>query len=531
MGVTRIADPVHGTVELTSPEAAVISTRAFQRLRGVKHLGLAHLAFPGADYSRFSHGIGTLHVTGLILDNLKRVAPESLNEKDIATYRMAALLHDIGHYPFSHTFEHALRNVYARAKIVKRKDTSTPGGASEEAEPGGVLMHERLGGKVISGDGELLAALESAELDGGQVQAIINRDHPPLYANLVSSDLDADRTDYLMRTALHTGLPYGNVDLPYLLSQIRLDNDQRICFHHKGMRAAEHLLLCRYFDYQQVSFHKTVAAMEQVLNDAVGALLESDALDCRPETLEAMIADGRFYGFDDAHVTGLMRAALNRDDTNEAQRLVFASVLERRPPKLVASRELLGSPAEHASTFAWMERVAREKKDEWESEFGLRFYVWKRQTNITKIGSRVETSALTRDDPNEDETYDKIKQAVRILLPDGDSKIIQEYKSSLIHILADHALFAFRVYALIPPGQESVRERVSALVDGDLGPYCATRSTGKNLATSHGPRGMSRDTPTVRVDNVVSAVRPRLSSSGACHVPVDDEAPRLETEG
>src|SRR4051812_33491771 len=109
----RIADAVHGTVELSEHEARVVSSRAYQRLRGVKHLGLAHLAFPGADYSRFAHGVGTLHVTGQILYNLRRNVTGCLDDDEERLYRMAALLHDIGHFPFSHTFERALINYYS----------------------------------------------------------------------------------------------------------------------------------------------------------------------------------------------------------------------------------------------------------------------------------------------------------------------------------------------------------------------------------------------------------------------------------
>jgi hypothetical protein len=90
------------------------------------------------------------------------------------------------------------------------------------------------------------------------------------------------------------------------------------------------------------------------------------------------------------------------------------------------------------------------------------------QTDMTKFGSRVEVSALTREDQGEDQAYDKIEQAVRILVDGGRSRILQEYKSSLIHILSEYALFAFRVYALIPPGKENVREPLEARVKGEL---------------------------------------------------------------
>lgn len=97
----RIADPVYGTIGLTKLETQVIDTRVFQRLRNVKHLGLAYLVYPAADFSRFAHSLGVCHVTGLLLDALN-AADANLSVDELQKYRLAGLLHDIGHYPLSH---------------------------------------------------------------------------------------------------------------------------------------------------------------------------------------------------------------------------------------------------------------------------------------------------------------------------------------------------------------------------------------------------------------------------------------------
>src|ERR1700723_1913060 len=98
----RIADPVHGTIELRDVELEIVGTNIFQRLRNVKQLGLAHLVYPAADYSRFSHSLGACHVAGLITNALTGGKHIELSDADISLYRVAALLHDVGHYPFSH---------------------------------------------------------------------------------------------------------------------------------------------------------------------------------------------------------------------------------------------------------------------------------------------------------------------------------------------------------------------------------------------------------------------------------------------
>ena len=432
---TQIADAVHGMVYLSEFESAIVNTRAFQRLRGVKHVGLASQVFPGADYSRFAHGIGTMHITGLILNSLARCNHGAVTDHDIRLYRAAALLHDIGHYPFSHTFERALNDYYGQADPRR-----TP------------WLHEELGRHVILEDAALRRLLDFYDLDAHMVAQIIEDNDPPKYGSLVSSGIDADRIDYLMRSAAHIGLPYGSIDVEYLLSQIRLDRDQRICFSPKGMRAAEHLLLCRYFDYQQISFHKTVAGLELVFNDAIGALLRAGALHCAPEDLYAMIRDGRWYSFDDASIIEVMRNARDDPRYSESDGLVFASVLDRSPPKLIIQRERLGLTTDHRCTLQALVGTAHEKLPEWEAKFGARFYVWKQEEiKLTNSASKVSTPAI------------------RILASEQTSRPIYECGNSLMSILNAHALYSVRIYALFSNAIEPDLSTIRSQVDTDLG--------------------------------------------------------------
>ena len=476
--MTRIADAVHGTVRLSDAESAVVSGRAYQRLRGIKHLGLASLVFPGADYSRFAHGIGTLHVTSRILDSLAAAHPDEVTPDDKKLYRMAALLHDIGHYPFSHTFERALTNFYTGRDVIRPKSAPSTGPKSADAGdgPAGSLsdrwLHEELGRHVILEDPYLRGVLEENGIDADVLTRIIERRDPPKYTNLVSSDLDADRIDYLLRTAKHTGLPYGNVDLDYLLSQICLDNDQRICIRPKGLRAAEHVLLCRYFDYQQVSFHKTVAGLELVLNDAVATLLEHGALQVTPTDLQEMIDDGRWYSFDDAHIIAHMRSALNDASYNADEQLLFASILNRKPPKLLAERERLGG-SDTLGTLQGLRHSANQHIQSWAQDFGSRFYVWSPPAaRLTKIGANVPASVL--EDQADEESYDKLQQSIRILADDNNSRPIQECGNSLLKLLSEQALYSIRIYALLPPAQAFEIEAIRTRVRDDLGPTWST---------------------------------------------------------
>src|SRR5713101_5180121 len=129
----RVADPVHGTIGLSELEAAVINTGAFQRLRNVKQLGLAPLVFPGADYSRFSHCLGACHVTGSILEALRSSgSADSLTDERIQIYRLSALLHDVGHYPFSHAMEEAVKDYYSSLLLSDKGDGNAEAEVSGE---------------------------------------------------------------------------------------------------------------------------------------------------------------------------------------------------------------------------------------------------------------------------------------------------------------------------------------------------------------------------------------------------------------
>ena len=163
----RIADPVHGTIELSQLEFDLLSTRSFQRLRNVKQLGLAHLVFPGADYSRLSHSLGVNHVTGTILDSLRRNSGTKIKDKEYELYRLAGLLHDVGHYPYSHTFENAVSTFYQgssqpdlfaySAGTSQGEEGATPAEADDHTWTS--LNHEDVGRELLDHDPEISRVL------------------------------------------------------------------------------------------------------------------------------------------------------------------------------------------------------------------------------------------------------------------------------------------------------------------------------------------------------------------------------------
>jgi len=244
MGTQVYRDPVHNVIALDRavPEdrllVDVIDAPEVQRLRRVRQLGLATYAYAGADHSRFAHSLGVMHVTRRILGRLGRDHPIDPWQRLVTT--LAGLLHDVGHWPFSHVVEEIVGERHERwsARLVEH-----PGGG----------IHR------------LLAAYDPA-LPVAVAERIRHGGRPRFLADLVSSQLDADRFDYLLRDSLMTGVAYGQYDFEWILETLMVDEaNDRLAVHEKGHLAVVAYLQSRHHMYQQVYFHKTVRAADVML--------------------------------------------------------------------------------------------------------------------------------------------------------------------------------------------------------------------------------------------------------------------------
>jgi HD superfamily phosphohydrolase len=311
--------------------------------------------------------------------------------------------------------------------------------------------------QVLISDPELNGLLRSSGYAAEQIYAIFNREKPPRFANLVSSDMDADRIDYMLRTAHHTGLPYGSVDIAYLLSQMRVDCDDRICLTGKATRTAEHFLLCRYFDYQQVAFHKTVASLEWVLKEVLAILLEAGDLQGSAEWVKGAIEDRTWVTFDDAFVTEKIRSLAVRTE-DPIEKLLTGAVLARRPPKLLAELEYVAeNDRSTAQMFRLQKRLISDWIEKWSAKHSIDkrlFHIWDPPSmTLTKIGSHVPVSSVmeSKEGGLSETEVDKYEQSIRIHdKHNNKSTPIVGKRSSLLHVLAGHALYSLRIYVILP---------------------------------------------------------------------------------
>lgn len=237
-------DPVHNIIALSLAQAddtllvRLIDTPEFQRLRYVKQLGLALYTFQGAEHSRFTHSLGVMHVMTRVLNHLSR--RYSISEEARVVARTAALLHDLGHGPFSHVIEKVLKQNHERwtTRIIADPATS---------------IHQQLTSFDSSLPGKVIAAIE-------------HRYRPAFIGDLVSSQLDVDRFDYLLRDSLMTGAKYGNYDLEWIIHALEIDlENERIFVAANGLYAVEEYLQARFYMFRQVYFHRSLRSAEAVL--------------------------------------------------------------------------------------------------------------------------------------------------------------------------------------------------------------------------------------------------------------------------
>jgi uncharacterized protein len=250
-------DPVHNIIRLRTDTdegrllVSLIDAPEFQRLRRIKQLGLALFTYQGAEHSRFTHSLGVLHLMTRVLDRLGE--KYEIAEADRAAACAAALLHDIGHGSFSHVMEKVL-GFHHEAWTVRA---------------------------VMSGETEVGRLLRSFSEDfPGRVASIIEgKFQPAALAQLVSSQLDVDRMDYLLRDSLMTGAKYGIYDLEWVINALQIDEENdRIFVAARGLYAVEEYLQARYYMFRQVYFHRTLRSAEAVLRSVLRralALLEA----------------------------------------------------------------------------------------------------------------------------------------------------------------------------------------------------------------------------------------------------------------
>jgi HD superfamily phosphohydrolase len=283
-----IRDPLWNNIRVDPLALRLIDTPVFQRLRYVRQLGLAYLVYPGATHSRFEHGLGTYHLTRRALALLEeRAELARISPEECVIVRAAALLHDVGHYPFSHALEEI-----------------------------GALHHEEVARSLLT-QGEVASILraEIGTRAPQRVYALIRGESDSPLQGLISGSLDIDKIEYLKRDALMCGVPYGEIDVDRLLNSLTLVDDPAsgrlsVGVREKGLSALESLLFAKYQMYRNVYWHHAVRSATAMYKRLVDEALRADVL--AAEDLSSFTDEGLLHRLEEGTGSPLLAALRER---------------------------------------------------------------------------------------------------------------------------------------------------------------------------------------------------------------------------
>ena len=377
-----INDPVHGFIKIPYEIIFdIMEHRCFQRLRRISQTGLLSLIFPGATHTRFHHAIGAMHLMFNALEILKQKGVKISTEEEKGAM-LAVLLHDVGHGPFSHALENILMDNWHHEKLS-------------------LLLMEQLN-KEFSG--ELAIA----------IQMFQGKYHRKFFNQLISSQLDVDRLDYLKRDSFYTGVSEGNINTQRILSTLNVLDDELV-LDEKGIYSIEHYLVARMFMYWQVYYHKAAVLAEnlliKIMNRAKTLVSQNVKVEASenlkyflyressPQATEEDIA--RFMELDDTDVLQAIKSWKNHDDF--VLSYLCKTVINRKFPKII-----------YSST-PFSDDLVQEKVRETNLHFGIE--------NGDLLVDNIERNLLP---------YDKTKQPIYLLRNDMEKVALEQAGSQIL---------------------------------------------------------------------------------------------------
>lgn len=336
-----IRDPLYGFIDLSEREARIIDTPAFRRLHGIKQLSHTYLVYPSAIHSRFEHALGVTYLADLVSRRL------SFDDETREIVRMAGLLHDIGHGPFSHLFENVMERINGKK-----------------------IDHDKISMMLIKEDPDISSILgemgeKVVQLLGHNQISGLDKNISSLATDVVSGPLDVDKMDYMRRDSYHIGVAYGQFDLPRIIHTLTSTNDlleQRICADSKGMDAIENYRLGRYLMHAQVYEHHTRLVGDQMFLQALDLAVNEDGIiqkDALRTDTDLGKTHGEFLDFytsiDDHKLYNLI---LDKPESKAAK------ILKNIQRRKLLKRAVVSLPDKEIPNVQIRDRISRMSKDD-----------------------------------------------------------------------------------------------------------------------------------------------------------------------
>jgi len=381
-----VTDPIHGSIQVSNLESSVVNTPHFQRLRRIKQLGNVHLVFPGAMHTRFAHGLGAMHIAGKMFDALFRAAlAKPGNDRWLrelrATVRLAGLLHDVGHGPFSHAFESCLRKI-SKGKLVPCKvsdlgeDMQIPHEwihGNKSSFYSADLKHEHYSFAIIKHilkqveipahmAQDVCSLLDDKIMPSARMKQTLTRLAKKYYncsddkslkrciKSILSGELDVDRLDYLQRDSYYCGVSIASIDAEFILNSIKLTTEGKkgaqeflIEIDRSAIPAFEQILVSRKQMFDRIYHHRVNAGFDHILEDVVSVLIENkDSIIKYPKTIDEFMVMT-----DDWLEHSISKSVKNQASDSECQ-IAWKLFETRSPLKKIRDREVINDEVNEA---------------------------------------------------------------------------------------------------------------------------------------------------------------------------------------
>ena len=471
-----IYDNVHGFIKITELENKIIDSPYFQRLRNIRQLGLLDYVFPGALHNRFNHSLGVMHIADKMFTSLQEKNYDILNSKR-ELIRMAALLHDIGHYPLSHLVESVVQKD-AKSKI-KTTDILLE---SEECNDlnidnivhifnydlhksrnpsGDFANHERIASIVISKTPIYKILIDKFDEDQiRDIEKIIAGGYSGPEGLIIHSELDADRFDYLLRDSKQTGVTYGLFDMDQIIRNLKLyePEDNRLVVGEKGRKAVEHYLMSRYFLYSTVVYQKATIGFELMVKKVYQGLMERKKL-CSYFDLIEIFKDydsaEQYLNYDDSYFFNVIKRVhsgkikwdndSNYEISDDLLLDLIGKIITRTPLKLVREEQKIMDRNNSDNKPFFLEKAVGDQLASSASIEDYWYITSEIDVSLTNIGPYRSWSEVTTNSSDEDPDYKSIKILKNASLEHA-TKLLVEDEASIIHILSKNKLNVYRLY-------------------------------------------------------------------------------------
>lgn len=372
--VREIRDPVFNFISLTGTEADIVNSSAFQRLRGIRQLAFANLVYPGALHTRFEHSLGVCYITDLMATAL------NIPNEEKELLRLSALLHDIGHGPFSHISEDIL-------EIYSQQDQSK----------NTYKIHELITADIIRQNDELNRHIRPSDIDK-IVKILASGYGDPLLHSIVSGPLDADKQDYLLRDSYFCGVKYGVFDLNQLHRELRSVRDEiegkYLMISKDGVHAVEQFVLAKYYITNQVYRHRVRLITDQMLIRAINRGIDNDDIE-ELQTLYTYRSDPayleEYLGWDDSKF--MVTLTDNRFQGKESH-AILSRLKNRKLFKRIYQRKIKELPETCRDSIIDISKPKNKKR-----RADLEAYLWEPICNVVTRQCNGEITC-SQDNPN-----------------------------------------------------------------------------------------------------------------------------------